>query len=711
VDARLAMPAIEGRHVADAAALLLQAGVEMIPGPDSLLGASARGGSVHVGWYHGQPVAVKLCAASDCVLAPPSSEVPAHESVVRCLSWHANESQIVEVRELCDGGELYDRIAEEGPLSPQTALAYFTQAASAIAHCHFHGLIHGQLRPEHVMVGANDQAVLLGFRSPPPSTGNQPPTVCLRPVQPLDAPELRALHGVAGEVEISQLAKADVWSLGVLLLAMLTGTRPFASSVASECPRFSRFLSGGLWALLAEEITLVPEQVRPLLTAMLRPEASARPTASEVLSCLGAAPSVFCSPEMNVAPTDLPLWPASQRLAADNWRASGPVPMELSSTASAAAPAAPVAAAGTPSFEAAVPVAAVPTAGVPMQGHNKKAQRLSTELMPPPTHSSAGCLCRSATSGGDGGSAVGMGDRDDDTSAPLRTPGHVRSLGWVGLPNPVEQLLSAVQAALASLAAPYEHRSSRFIYVVTPPPSSAAPDTPQSAPDSLLSTPTIELSTLSTPTIDTPTMDTSLMGAKEAAMGEHRLIQPQPLIVFVQVLKENESSPRHDISVRRVQGTSWSFQAFYSNFREEISRQLGMSDYTQLSLYSPMVQKRKPLNQRASSWFSSCRTDADSHTKSIKDGVDVSPSVSSTAFNGSQRSHFGAREEAASAGIPPSVSTADGDGPRFKRSKNKVGGPISLPMPSTTRPSAQPTGDEAPSHTSWLPPPSNGSKG
>ena len=541
------MPASEGRDVADAAALLLQAGVEMIPGPDSLLGASARGGSVHVGWYHGQPVAVKLCAASDCVLAPPSSEVPAHESVVRCLSWHANESQIVEVRELCDGGELYDRIAEEGPLSPQTALAYFTQAASAIAHCHLHGLIHGQLRPEHVMIGANDQAVLLGFRSPPPSTGNQPPTVCMKPVQLLDAPEVRGLHGVTGEVEISQLAKADVWSLGVLLLAMLTGTRPFASSVASECPRFSRFLAGGLRALLAEEINLVPEQVRPLLTAMLRPEASARPTASEVLSSLGAAPSVFCSPEMNVAPTDLPLWPASQRLAADNWRESAPVPMELASTASAAKAAAPAAAAATPSFEAAVPmaavpVAAVPTAGVPMLGHNERAQRLSTELMPPPTHSSAGCLCRSATSGGSGGSAVGMGDRGDDASAPLRTPGHVRSLGWVGLPHPVEQLLGAIQAALASLAAPYEHRSSRFIYVVTPPHSSAAPDTPQSAPDSLLSTPTIELSTptigtstIGTSTIGTSTIDTSLIGAKEAAMGEHRLVQPQPLVVFVQV--------------------------------------------------------------------------------------------------------------------------------------------------------------------------------
>ena len=58
-------------------------------------------------------------------------------------------------------------------------------------------------------------------------------------------------------------------------------------------------------------------------------------------------------------------------------------------------------------------------------------------------------------------------------------------------------------------------------------------------------------------------------------------------------------------------GSSWSFQAFYSTFRDEVSRELGMSSYTQLSLYSPIVQKRHPTQQRVScEWMSRSRSDS-----------------------------------------------------------------------------------------------------
>ena len=50
----------------------------------------------------------------------------------------------------------------------------------------------------------------------------------------------------------------------------------------------------------------------------------------------------------------------------------------------------------------------------------------------------------------------------------------------------------------------------------------------------------------------------------------------------------------HDVSVRRVQGTHWQFQEFYLAFRAELSSQLGMGDYTKLSMFSPM-QTRRPL--------------------------------------------------------------------------------------------------------------------
>ena len=64
-----------------------------------------------------------------------------------------------------------------------------------------------------------------------------------------------------------------------------------------------------------------------------------------------------------------------------------------------------------------------------------------------------------------------------------------------------------------------------------------------------------------------------------------------PLVVSIQLFRESASSPRHDVQVRRVQGTSWRFQAFYADFRRAISHELGLLE-TQLSIFSPMTQKR-----------------------------------------------------------------------------------------------------------------------
>ena len=46
----------------------------------------------------------------------------------------------VEVRSLCEGGELYDRIAEEGVLEPQEAFSLFEQVVRAVEHSHACGV-------------------------------------------------------------------------------------------------------------------------------------------------------------------------------------------------------------------------------------------------------------------------------------------------------------------------------------------------------------------------------------------------------------------------------------------------------------------------------------------------------------------------------------------------------------------------------------------
>ena len=123
-----------------------------------------------------------------------------------------------------------------------------SQLASVVAHCHAHGAVHGQLHPEDVLLSADGEAVqVIGFYCDKPaaepgrsnaesSTGgcsaaaDAPAAdastedagesrMRLRPYHPSDAPELEGRSFALA----SELRAADVWSLGVLLMFLLTG--------------------------------------------------------------------------------------------------------------------------------------------------------------------------------------------------------------------------------------------------------------------------------------------------------------------------------------------------------------------------------------------------------------------------------------------------------------------------------------------------------
>ena len=101
--------------------------------------------------------------------------------------------------------------------------------ATAVMHCHAHGLLHGQMRPEHVLMDADGSARLLGFEPPcwrqlrrGTSAGS---AHALRPTHYMDAPELQGrTHALAAELQA-----ADVWALGVLGTAIIAGRPPLFS--------------------------------------------------------------------------------------------------------------------------------------------------------------------------------------------------------------------------------------------------------------------------------------------------------------------------------------------------------------------------------------------------------------------------------------------------------------------------------------------------
>lgn len=54
--------------------------------------------------------------------------------------------------EICDGGELFDRIIEKGHFSEREARRVFKDIVSAVSHCHSNKICHRDLKPENFLL-------------------------------------------------------------------------------------------------------------------------------------------------------------------------------------------------------------------------------------------------------------------------------------------------------------------------------------------------------------------------------------------------------------------------------------------------------------------------------------------------------------------------------------------------------------------------------
>ena len=223
---------------------------------------------------------------------------PPHPHVNPVLQQHVEGERAYVVRLLCDGGELFSALALAPALSEPEAMRWFVQIAGAVAHCHEHGAVHGQLRPENVLLrlesvqlvgfaccygyctegsdaheqlgalvgsgGSGDLGSLLQVDATPPSTfildgflgERQPPpptlhtkaamgaSIELRPYDSVDAPELCGRRSALS----GDLRACDVWALGMMLKALLktraTSSPSSASTLQGSQPATNRGLQG-----------------------------------------------------------------------------------------------------------------------------------------------------------------------------------------------------------------------------------------------------------------------------------------------------------------------------------------------------------------------------------------------------------------------------------------------------------------------------------
>jgi eukaryotic-like serine/threonine-protein kinase len=139
--------------------------------------------------------------------------------------------------DLVEGGSLQSRV-EEGPLAVEAAVQIVRRVAHAVAYAHENGVIHCDLKPANVLLASEVEPVVTDFglaQLAPREPSNwhlaeAGPSPWVGGTLGYMAPELVADRGSV------RVPAIDVFGLGALLYALLTGKAPLPVSAAAYFP-------------------------------------------------------------------------------------------------------------------------------------------------------------------------------------------------------------------------------------------------------------------------------------------------------------------------------------------------------------------------------------------------------------------------------------------------------------------------------------------
>ncbi|KAE8338122.1 kinase-like domain-containing protein [Aspergillus arachidicola] len=123
------------------------------------------------------------------------------------------------VLEYAEGGELRKYIDTKGPLSEQEAVRLFQQIIAGLEYCHRSHICHRDLKLENILLDSSHNVKLIDFG-----------LAAFQPAGYLLSEQCGNPHYAAPEVFYGDLycgQKADIWSCGIILYAMLLGYLPF----------------------------------------------------------------------------------------------------------------------------------------------------------------------------------------------------------------------------------------------------------------------------------------------------------------------------------------------------------------------------------------------------------------------------------------------------------------------------------------------------
>uniref|UniRef100_A0A7N0TA64 non-specific serine/threonine protein kinase n=1 Tax=Kalanchoe fedtschenkoi TaxID=63787 RepID=A0A7N0TA64_KALFE len=181
---------------------------------------------------NGDRVAVKRIDKSKMVLPIAVEDVKREVKILQALTGHENvvqfynafedDNYVYIAMELCEGGELLDRILakKDSRYTEKDAAIIVRQMLKVAAQCHLHGLVHRDMKPENFLFKSTKE-------DSPLKATDFGLSDFIRPG--------RKFHDIVGSayyvapevLKRKSGPESDVWSIGVITYILLCGRRPF----------------------------------------------------------------------------------------------------------------------------------------------------------------------------------------------------------------------------------------------------------------------------------------------------------------------------------------------------------------------------------------------------------------------------------------------------------------------------------------------------
>ncbi|XP_074578108.1 calcium-dependent protein kinase 16-like [Curcuma longa] len=199
--------------------------------------------------------------------------LPRSPSIVSLREALEDDGAVHLVMELCEGGELFDRIVARGQYSERAAAVVMRTIVEVVQLCHKHGVIHRDLKPENFLFANKKEnsplkAIDFGL------------SIFFKPGEKFSEIVGSPYYMAPEVLKRNYGPEIDIWSAGVILYILLCGVPPFWAETEQGVAQ--AILKGAI-DFKRDPWPNVSESAKNLVQQMLEPEPKLRLTAKQVL--------------------------------------------------------------------------------------------------------------------------------------------------------------------------------------------------------------------------------------------------------------------------------------------------------------------------------------------------------------------------------------------------------------------------------------------